>query len=129
MAREDTYAADPEDGLEMTRLMEQDQFVTKGMGGVFPEGDVPANILHILDIGCGAGGWALEVAYRYPDCEVVGLDVSKPLLAYARAQAVVQHRTNALFVHGNVLNELDFADGEFDLVNIRFATSAGFFDA
>jgi len=42
MAREDTYAADPEDGLEMTRLMEQDQFVTKGMGGAFPEGDIPA---------------------------------------------------------------------------------------
>jgi ubiquinone/menaquinone biosynthesis C-methylase UbiE len=129
MAREDTYAADPEDGLEITRLMEQDQFVTKGMGGVFPEGDVPDNILHILDVGCGAGGWALEVAYRYPDCEVVGLDVSKPLLAYARAQAVVQHRTNALFVHGNVLNELDFADGEFDLVNIRFATAVLFREA
>jgi len=123
MVREDTYAADPENAVEMTRIMEQDQLVTKGMGGIFPEGGIPDDIQHILDIGCGAGGWVLDVAYRYPDCEVVGLDVSEPLLAYARARASVQQRKNACFVHGNVLSDLNFVEGEFDLVNIRFATA------
>jgi ubiquinone/menaquinone biosynthesis C-methylase UbiE len=124
MQREDTYVADPESSLEMTRLIEQDRIVTKGMGGIFPEySTLPDSITHILDIGCGSGGWVLDVAYQYPRCEVVGLDVSTTLLNYARAQAKTQNRTNAIFVHGNVLNPLEFADQEFDLVNIRFAVA------
>jgi ubiquinone/menaquinone biosynthesis C-methylase UbiE len=124
MPREDTYVTDPENTLEMTRLIEQDRIITKGLGGVFPEyGRLPDDVQHILDIGCGSGGWVLDVAYQYPECEVVGLDVSTTLINYARARAAVQERRNAVFVQGNVLKPLEFADGEFDLVNIRFATA------
>ena len=124
MQREDTYVTDPENTLEMTRLIEQDRIITKGLGGVFPEYDrLPEDVKHILDVGCGSGGWVLDVAYQYPECEVVGLDVSTTLLNYARARADVQERKNAVFVQGNVLKPLEFADGEFDLVNMRFATA------
>ncbi len=123
MQREDTYATDPESALEMTRLIEQDRIVTKGMGGTFPEynNTLPDDVKHILDVGCGSGGWVLDVAYHNPECEVVGLDVSASLLDYARARAKVQERQNAVFVQGNILKPLEFADEEFDLVNIRFA--------
>ena len=41
----------------------------------------------ILDIGTGTGAAALELAGRYPDAEVVGIDVSAEMVAQAQAKA------------------------------------------
>ena len=41
----------------------------------------------ILDIGTGTGAAALELADRYPDAEVVGIDVSAEMVAQAGARA------------------------------------------
>src|SRR5918992_2411457 len=41
----------------------------------------------ILDIGTGTGAAALELADRYPDTEVVGIDVSAEMVAQAKAKA------------------------------------------
>ena len=40
----------------------------------------------ILDIGTGTGA-ALELADRYPDAEVVGIDISAEMVAQAKAKA------------------------------------------
>ncbi|GHO81277.1 hypothetical protein KSD_90480 [Ktedonobacter sp. SOSP1-85] len=120
--REDTYALDPEDTAEMLRLMNQDRLVTQGMGGLFPELDnqLPKGYERIIDIGCGPGNWVLNVAYEYPEVEVVGLDVSKRMIKYAHTQAQTEGRENAIFMEGNVLKQLPFPDNSFDLVNARF---------
>lgn len=122
ISQENTYAIDTESALELTRLVEQDYMVTNGMGGVFPEyQELPAKVTRILDAGCGPGGWVLEVARHYPRCEVVGLDVSTLMTQYARARAHTEKRSNTIFIQGNLLQPLEFADGDFDLVNMRFA--------
>lgn len=120
--REDTYALDPEDTAEMLRLMNQDRLVTQGMGGLFPELDnqLPKGFRRIIDIGCGPGSWALNVAYEYPEAEVVGLDVSKRMIKFAHTQAQTEGRENAIFMEGNLLKPLPFPDNSFDLVNARF---------
>jgi cyclopropane fatty-acyl-phospholipid synthase-like methyltransferase len=46
-----------------------------------------ASLGHILDIGTGTGAAALELADRYPDAEVVGIDVSVEMVAQAKAKA------------------------------------------
>ncbi|GHO42776.1 class I SAM-dependent methyltransferase [Ktedonospora formicarum] len=122
--RQDTYALDPEDMAEMVRLMRQDRLLSKGMGGLFPELDnqLPSSYDRIIDIGCGPGDWVLNVAYEYPEVEVVGIDISKLMIHYARDQAKTMERENAIFMEGNVLQPLPFSDNSFDLVNARFMT-------
>lgn len=118
---ETTYFIDAENVAEMARLMNQDRLVTKGMGGPFPElSDHLSSIHDILDIACGPGGWVFEVAHTFPKIEVTGIDISKVMIEYARAQARVQWLNNAHFKVMDALKPLDFPDNYFDLVNARF---------
>jgi len=118
--QENTYMIDAESAAEMARLMRQDQLLTLGMGGVFPEEIDLSNVEHVLDLACGPGSWSLEIAYNYADMEVVGVDISERMIAYANAQAQVQQRTNVSFRVMNILQPLDFPDASFDLVNARY---------
>jgi SAM-dependent methyltransferase len=43
--------------------------------------------LRVLDAGCGTGNTAVAIAHRYPEVQVVGIDLSEASLAAARAQA------------------------------------------
>jgi SAM-dependent methyltransferase len=114
------YFNDPENVAEMARLLGQDRLITKGMGGLFSERSDLSGIHRILDAACGPGGWALEVAFTYPEIEVVGVDVSLVMIDYANAQARVQGLNNASFQVMDIQKPLDFPDGSFDLVNARF---------
>jgi SAM-dependent methyltransferase len=121
--RENTYVMDAESSAEMARLMRQEQILTSGMGGIFPEQIDLNGVEHVLDLGCGPGGWALEVAYTYSDMQVVGVDISERMIAYANAQAQVQHRSNARFQVMDILQPLTFADSSFDLINTRLIST------
>lgn len=115
-----SYILDVKSGAEMARLMKQDHLLTKGMGGLFSERDDISTMHKILDIACGPGGWALEVAFAYPSTHVVGVDISPTMIKYAQAQAWSQGLENTNFREMNILSGLDFPDSTFDLVNARF---------
>lgn len=117
--KDNTYVIDSESAAEMARLMRQDQLLTTGMGGLFPERDTIDAISSILDIACGPGGWVLETAFQYKDKDVVGVDISQKMIAYAQGQAKVQGLDNAHFQVMNALKPLEFSDASFDLVNTR----------
>ena len=120
--REDTYVIDPESGAEMARLIEQDRLVTRHLGGLFPPEMDPSTLHQVIDLACGPGSWIMDVAFAYPDAELIGVDISKTMIEYARAFARVQHLDNALFLVMDVLKPLDFEDDSFDMVNARFLT-------
>jgi ubiquinone/menaquinone biosynthesis C-methylase UbiE len=115
------YVIDAESAAEMARLIRQDQAMTAGMGGPLAEIDL-SEVQHVLDLACGPGGWPLELAYTYSDMEIVGVDISERMIAYARTQAQVQQRSNVSFRVMNILKPLDFPDNSFDLVNARFVS-------
>jgi ubiquinone/menaquinone biosynthesis C-methylase UbiE len=116
---ESTYVVDAESAAEMARLVRQDQLLTQDMGGIFPENPDLSNVQRIVDLACGPGGWVLEVAFRYTDIEVVGVDISQRMIDYASAKARVQRLSNASFQVMNILKPLAFDDASFDLVNTR----------
>lgn len=70
----------------------------------------------ILDAGCGFGGTALVLAQRFPDSEIVGIDLSEPLLRLANrnAQAAKLER-RAKFEIGDV-EKILYANHSFDAV-------------
>src|SRR5262249_11829892 len=73
---------------EMERLLIQDRLLTTLMGGVLPEQETTAGLRRVLDVGCGTGGWLIETARSYPSIEkLVGVDISRMMLAYAWEQA------------------------------------------
>ncbi|MBV9020386.1 MAG: methyltransferase domain-containing protein [Ktedonobacteraceae bacterium] len=117
--QENTYVLNPEDATEMARLMNQDRLITKYMGGVFSGGPDLSTMHDILDIACGPGSWVLDVAHEYPKAQAVGMDISRKMTSYGRAQAQSQGLDNARFFVMNALQPLDFPDNSFDLVNAR----------
>ncbi|MBE3561773.1 MAG: class I SAM-dependent methyltransferase [Ktedonobacteraceae bacterium] len=117
---ENSYVLDQESSAEMARLIDQDAMLTRHMGGLFPP-DLDFSQVHdILDIACGPGSWALEVAFAHPDKRVVGIDISTRMLNYARMRAHVQGRTNVTFQFMDATEPLNFPDNSFDFVNARF---------
>ncbi len=110
---------------EMTRLQLQDQMITASMGGALPEQPDPKDFQRVLDVGCGTGGWLVEVAKTYPSISLlVGVDVSDKLLEHARAQAAAQQVSDRMhFVGMDALRMLEFPFGYFDLVNHRYGMS------
>jgi ubiquinone/menaquinone biosynthesis C-methylase UbiE len=119
-SEESSYVIDPESTAEMARLLDQDVLISKHMGGLFPPDFNLASVQRVLDIGCGPGGWVLEVAFAHPDRQVVGIDISQAMISYGQAQAMTQGLTNATFRQMDATGPLDFPDASFDFVNGRF---------
>ncbi len=106
----------------MARLIQFDRLTTTTMGGALAEQppSMIAGLHEVLDLGCGPGGWVLDVAFAYPQLEAVGIDLSSTMIKYANARAQAQHLTNASFEVMDLTKPLAFPDAAFDLVNARF---------
>jgi SAM-dependent methyltransferase len=72
---------------------------------------------HVLDVGCGPGVIAAELAKRFPATDVVGLDMSTARLAEARRNFA--GLSNASTIQAEA-TQLPFADQSFDLIYCRF---------
>lgn len=70
----------------------------------------------LLDIGCGIGLQALQLVGRTrPGSQLIGLDISRALLAYAKEKkAATADARQISFTQGD-MGRLPFADGSFDL--------------
>jgi ubiquinone/menaquinone biosynthesis C-methylase UbiE len=97
-----------------------DRLINKSMGGLLPERSSLDGISRVLDVGCGSGGWAVDVAAAYPTIQVVGIDWNEQAIEYARTLAWAEGgHSNVSFRTMHLLKEYDFPAGSFDLVNER----------
>src|SRR5580704_1703979 len=72
--------------------------------------------MSLLDVGCGPGTIACDLADRLAPGVVVGIDASEPVIAEARALAATSGRLSVSFEVGNLF-DLPFEDASMDVVH------------
>ena len=80
---------------------------------------------HVLDVGCGNGALTRDVAAVVPEGTVTGVDISTPMLAFARRRAADAGVDNVEFVEADAQVH-DLGTARFDAVVSRFGVM--FFD-
>ncbi|MGH2480216.1 MAG: class I SAM-dependent methyltransferase [Ktedonobacteraceae bacterium] len=113
---------DAENAAEMARLSKLAKHLTKGIGLVPSVFDL-TSCREILDIGCGPGEWAMEIARLSPSSRVSGIDVSTLMIAYAQFCAQTEGIPNTHFRQADARQSLPFPDATFDLVHARLASA------
>jgi len=86
---------------------------------------LPAAPRRTLDVGTGTGDGALAIARRFPDAEVVGVDLAEGMLAQARHKLPADLAARVRFEVADA-SKLPYPDGSFDLV--AHANMIPFFD-
>ncbi|HET9981018.1 MAG TPA: class I SAM-dependent methyltransferase [Ktedonobacterales bacterium] len=113
----------PKDMDEINRLDFQHYLLRAGLRGNFaaPVGQ-PADI---LDVGCGSGRWAMEMAALFPTARVIGVDLVQPSdEVHSLGHGLDARPENYLFTVSNILEGLPFPDASFDYVHQRLLFSA-----
>lgn len=115
---ENSYTVDPDNSIELSRLLRQNELLTRTVSGYLPEAIDPLTIHSVLDIGCGPGGWLVNLARRYPHIQGTGLDISEAMITYGRQLAAAEQLACLDFVAGSFLR-LPFESERFDFVEAR----------
>ena len=71
----------------------------------------------VLDLGTGTGRAAFLIAKRYPEAEVVGVDLAEDMLAEARRLTPPDVAGRVRFERADA-ERLSYPDGSFDLVSL-----------
>lgn len=69
----------------------------------------------VLDMGCGFGKCSFPIAERFPQAQVIGIDLSGPCLKLAAVTARKMELANVRFAQRDALRS-GYAEGQFDLV-------------
>ncbi len=72
---------------------------------------------HCLDIACGTGDITFLLAAKYPTGHIVGLDVTEPMIDYAKERNTFSNITFTL----QDMCKTNFTDGSFDIVTGGYA--------
>ena len=70
-----------------------------------------------LDLGTGTGRYAVAIARRFPEADVVGIDLSERMLSEAWSSVPDDLRDRVRFESADA-SRLPYDDGEFDLVGL-----------
>jgi ubiquinone/menaquinone biosynthesis C-methylase UbiE len=68
---------------------------------LFPHGE-PSEKTSILEVGCGPGFYARQLAKRYAGISVIGVDRSSRMVSSARRRATADRLSNCQFIEGDV---------------------------
>lgn len=75
----------------------------------------------VVDVGCGNGRLACDVAVLIPHGSVLGVDLSGPMLDVARGRAAAEHLDNVVFTRGDA-QVYPFVPASYDVIISRCGT-------
>jgi demethylmenaquinone methyltransferase/2-methoxy-6-polyprenyl-1,4-benzoquinol methylase len=81
---------------------------------------VPDEALRVLDVACGTGAVALELAQRVPERHVIGIDQSPEMLAAGRRRIGAAGLEARIALREGRAEALPFDDGEFDALTFTY---------
>ncbi|KAI8627801.1 S-adenosyl-L-methionine-dependent methyltransferase [Xylariaceae sp. FL1651] len=102
----------PFDKKEQQRMEIQHRLYRHCLNGSLTATRIPLDVKYILDLGCGTGLWPFEMAARYPQARIVGMDAS-------RIQRKTAVPPNVQFVIDNVENPWPCSPNSVDFVHAR----------
>jgi len=73
------------------------------------------NSTHVLDIGCGAGNYALKLLERLPNVDVTLIDLSKPMLDRALQRIGAASEGNITALQGDI-RAIPLLGGHYDII-------------
>ena len=101
----------PADDAEQTRLAVVHQAFLPILEGQLTLAAIPRNVERILDVGTGTGDWAIAIAERFPEAEIMATDLTS---AFQPSNAP----ENVFFELDDAQDEWTYTD-PFDFVHIR----------
>lgn len=106
----------PNDEIEQLRLTLLNQVFLHIFDGELSLAPFEEQPSHILDVGTGTGEWAIRIAEMYPECEVVGTDIS----AIAETESVPVN----VFFEIEDAEDWDRPPDHYDMIHMRWLTGA-----
>ncbi|KAL6800648.1 S-adenosyl-L-methionine-dependent methyltransferase [Trichoderma sp. SZMC 28013] len=102
----------PNDELEQLRVTLIHQVFLHIFDGELTLAPLEDSPTHILDVGTGTGEWAIRMAEMFPECEVVGTDIS----AIAETESVPVN----VFFEIEDAEDWDRPPDHYDLIHMRY---------
>ncbi|KAI1083005.1 S-adenosyl-L-methionine-dependent methyltransferase [Whalleya microplaca] len=106
----------PNDDRQNEAMDMNHHFLTLCLGGKLFLAPLKDDVKKILDIGTATGLWAIDVADEYPNCEVIGTDLSPIQPAFCPP--------NVQFQIDDAEQDWTFEPNSFDYVHIRYMIGA-----
>src|SRR5712692_7985773 len=88
----------PENETEVARLLIQHRQLSEYLGDILPRSLDLSSVNRVLDVACGVGSWALDMARKHPAMQIIGIDKSQYFIEQARTMALSNQLTNATFL-------------------------------
>lgn len=89
--------------------------VLQGLCALFGHDSPDYRQCRVLDIGCATGGNLLPLAVQYPNCEFIGVDLSKAQIDIAQS-LIDDLKIGNVKVHACSITDLDESWGPFDYI-------------
>lgn len=89
------------------------------LGRLLPAAIEVEQVKTVLDVFCGSGAWAIDLAKSYPSITITALDPNPQMLEIARVEARAADVSNITFVTASPLEPLSYEQQSFDLLHIQ----------